>query len=43
MQVRDPLIAAGLVTEAEVEQHLLNVGAGRPDRADSPMVSARGS
>lgn len=41
-QVRGRLIAAGIATEAELDQHLLNVGTGRLDLATSPMVSAWG-
>jgi SAM-dependent methyltransferase len=41
-QVRDALIAAGIATDAELEQHLLNVATGRLDLATSPMVSAWG-
>jgi len=41
-QIRDALITSGIATEAELEQHLLNVGTGRLDLATSPMVSAWG-
>jgi SAM-dependent methyltransferase len=41
-QVRDRLVAAGLATDAEIEQHLANVATGRLDLATSPMVSAWG-
>jgi len=41
-QVRDGLIAAGIATVAEIEQHLLNVATGRLDLATSPMVSTWG-
>lgn len=41
-QVRDDLIAATLATDAEVDQHLLNVSTGRLDLATSPMVTAWG-
>jgi hypothetical protein len=41
-QVRDRLIAAGLATNEEVEQHLHNAAAGLLDLATSPMVSAWG-
>ncbi len=40
--VRDDLIAAELATDAEVEQHLLNVTTGSLDLATSPMVSSWG-
>jgi hypothetical protein len=39
-QIRGRLIAGGLATAEEVEQHLSNVAAGRLDLATSPMVSA---
>jgi SAM-dependent methyltransferase len=42
MQIRDRLVAAGLATEAEVDQHLANVEAGPIDLATSPMISAWG-
>src|ERR1035437_1310601 len=41
-QVRDALIATGMVTRTELEQHLLNVRTGPLDLATSPMVSAWG-
>ncbi len=41
-QIRDALIAAGIATGAELEQHLSNVRTGRLDLATSPMVSAWG-
>ena len=41
-QVRDALTKAGIATDAELEQHLGNVRAGRLDLATSPMVSAWG-
>ena len=41
-QVRDRLVAGGLATEAEIEEHLVNVRTGRLDLATSPMVSAWG-
>jgi ubiquinone/menaquinone biosynthesis C-methylase UbiE len=41
-QVRDQMVAAGIATEAELEQHLANVMSGRLDLATSPMVSAWG-
>lgn len=39
-QVRDRLLAAGLATEAEVEEHLAGVRQGDMDLATSPLVSA---
>jgi ubiquinone/menaquinone biosynthesis C-methylase UbiE len=42
-QIRDRLVAAGLASDAEVEQHLDNLAAGRlPDLATSPMITAWG-
>jgi hypothetical protein len=41
-QLRERLVAAGLATETEIEQHLANVATGRLDLATSPMVSAWG-
>jgi SAM-dependent methyltransferase len=41
-QIRDRLVAAGLATDREVDQHLDNVAAGRLDLATSPMISAWG-
>jgi hypothetical protein len=41
-QVRDRMIAAGIATAAELEQHLSNVRTGSLDLATSPMVSAWG-
>jgi SAM-dependent methyltransferase len=41
-QVRGPLTAAGIATDAELTQHLANVTNGRLDLATSPMVTAWG-
>jgi SAM-dependent methyltransferase len=41
-QVRERMVSAGAVTEAEIERHLANVRTGRLDLATSPMVSAWG-
>ena len=41
-QIRSRLIAAGLATEAEIEQHLANVAGGRLDLATAPLISAWG-
>jgi SAM-dependent methyltransferase len=41
-QIRDRLVAAGIATDAQVDEHLANVRAGRLDLATSPMVSAWG-
>jgi ubiquinone/menaquinone biosynthesis C-methylase UbiE len=41
-QIRERLIASGLVTDAEIEQHLGNVASGQLDLATSPMISAWG-
>jgi hypothetical protein len=41
-QIRDALIAGGIATDTELEQHLDNVTSGRLDLTTSPMVSAWG-
>lgn len=41
-QIREELVAQGLATEAEIEEHLANVASGRLDLATSPMISAWG-
>jgi SAM-dependent methyltransferase len=41
-QVRDRLVASGLATDAEIDEHLANVGTRLVDLATSPMVSAWG-
>jgi SAM-dependent methyltransferase len=41
-QVRDRLVASGLATSAEIDEHVGNVSTGRLDLATSPMVSAWG-
>ena len=41
-QVRGQLVAAALVSDAEIEEHLAHVATGRLDLATSPMVSAWG-
>ncbi len=41
-QVRAKLVAEGLATDEEIEQHLANIAAGRLDLATSPMISAWG-
>ncbi|SDX15963.1 hypothetical protein SAMN05216215_100826 [Saccharopolyspora shandongensis] len=42
-QVADRLIAAGLATREEIDEHLANLAAGRrPDLATSPLISAWG-
>jgi SAM-dependent methyltransferase len=41
-QIRDRLVAAGLATDEEIDQHLRNVAAGLLDLATSPMISAWG-
>jgi hypothetical protein len=35
-QIRDRLLADGLTTEAEIEQHLANVAGGQLDLATAP-------
>jgi hypothetical protein len=42
VQIRDRLVAAGLATDEEIDQHLRNVAAGLLDLATSPMISAWG-
>lgn len=41
-QIRGQLVTAGLATDAEVDEHLANVVAGRLDLSTSPMISAWG-
>ncbi|MGW1600579.1 methyltransferase domain-containing protein [Streptomyces eurythermus] len=41
-QIRDPLVAAGLATDAEIDRHLANVESGAMDLATAPMISAWG-
>ncbi|MFF9084835.1 methyltransferase [Streptomyces sp. NPDC014991] len=41
-QVRSRLVAAGLATDQEIDQHLANVAAGGMDLATAPMISAWG-
>jgi SAM-dependent methyltransferase len=41
-QIRGRLVAAGLATDAEIEQHLLNLSTGLLDAATSPMITAWG-
>jgi hypothetical protein len=41
-QIRDRLLADGLTTEAEIEQHLANVAGGQLDLATAPLISAWG-
>ncbi len=41
-QIRDRLVAAGIATNVEIEQHLSNVISGRLDLATSPMISSWG-
>lgn len=41
-QIREHLVAAGTATDAEIDQHLADVAAGRLDLATSPMISAWG-
>jgi SAM-dependent methyltransferase len=42
VQIRDQLIAAGLATPADIDQHLTNVATGQLDLATSPLISAWG-
>ncbi|GAA2156546.1 methyltransferase domain-containing protein [Kitasatospora kazusensis] len=41
-QLRAELLAQGLATEAEIEEHLANVAAGNLDLTTAPMISAWG-
>jgi hypothetical protein len=41
-QIRDRLLAAGLATAEEVDQHLANLSSGLVDLATSPMITAWG-
>ena len=41
-QIRALLVAAGLATEVDIEQHLTNVSSGRLDLATAPLISAWG-
>ena len=41
-QIRGRLVAAGLATVAEIEQHLANLSTGLLDAATSPMITAWG-
>jgi len=41
-QVRDRLLAQGLATQAQVEEHLSNVASGQLDLATAPLISAWG-
>jgi SAM-dependent methyltransferase len=41
-QIRDRLVAAGLATAEEIDQHLANLSVGPVDLATSPMITAWG-
>jgi hypothetical protein len=41
-QIRERLIAAGLATQAEIEQHLRNAASGVLDLATAPLISVWG-
>jgi SAM-dependent methyltransferase len=41
-QIRDRMVAAGIATDAEIDEHLANVATGRLDLATAPLVSAWG-
>ncbi|MGW4595549.1 methyltransferase domain-containing protein [Streptomyces sp. NPDC004457] len=41
-QIRSRLVAAGLATDAEIDEHLANVETGTMDLATAPMISAWG-
>jgi SAM-dependent methyltransferase len=40
--IRDGLVAAGIATDAQLDEHLANVEAGALDLATAPMISAWG-
>jgi SAM-dependent methyltransferase len=40
--IREQLVSGGVATEAEIERHLANVGAGRLDLTQPPMIAAWG-
>jgi hypothetical protein len=39
-QLRDPLIAHGHATAAEIDEHLADIAAGHADLATAPVISA---
>jgi SAM-dependent methyltransferase len=41
-QIRDRLVAAGLATDAEIDNHMANVASGSLDLTTSPLISAWG-
>ncbi len=41
-QIRERLLAAGLATDEEIEQHLANVAGGQLDLATAPLISVWG-
>jgi SAM-dependent methyltransferase len=41
-QIRTGLVSAGLVTEAEIDQHLRDIAGGELDLATAPLISAWG-
>lgn len=42
-QIRARLVAAGLATDEEIDQHLANVASGTMDLTTAPMISAWGT
>jgi hypothetical protein len=42
LQIRDRLLAAGLASETEIDQHLAAVDTGELDLATAPLISASG-
>ena len=42
-QLKDQIVAQGLATADEVEEHLANVAGGRVDVMTAPMISAWGT
>ena len=41
-QIRERLVSAGIATDADVDEHLTNVGTGELDLATAPLISAWG-
>ena len=41
-QIRARQVEAGIATDADIDEHLANVAAGRPDMATAPLIFAWG-
>jgi len=41
-QIRERLVAAGIATDEEIDEHLRNVATGELDLATAPLISAWG-